>query len=365
MSQKLRNEKMKRKYFRWLREARGLSESTISAIEKAIGTYEDFTDDEDFGKFGQRKAIRFKEHLLARKYHGKPLSATTVYHYLRNLKDFLAWLSEQPGYKSKIHLDCVSYLSLEKKLVREATSRRMTKIPSLAYVKNLCESIEVSSNIDMRDRAIIAFLLLSGMRDSAIATLPLGCYDPESHIISQDPSRGVATKFSKCFYSVLLPFDEELVRIVDDWSVYLSNELGFGSGDPLFPRTKIEQIPDGCSFIATGVEARFWSGGGPIRRILLERSKAAGIDYYKPHSFRHAAIQLAMKFCGTAEDIKALSQNFGHENVGTTMMTYGKLRDQDVLEVVRNIDFTPTSSDTDQQEVVAEMERLLKKMKKN
>lgn len=364
MSQKSQNEKVKRKYFRWLRQAKGLSESTISAAEKAIWAFEDFTGDEDFSRFGQRKAVKFKEYLMAKKHHGQSLSTSTIYHYLRHLKDFFAWLSGQAGYKSKIDLDCVSYLSLERNLVREATSRRMIKIPSLAYVKELCESVTILSEIDMRDRAIIAFLILSGMRDNAIATLPLGCYDPETHIISQDPSMGVATKFGKCFYSVLLLFDDEMVHAVDGWSRYLSNERKFCSGDPMFPRTKIEQVPDGCSFVASGVESMFWSSASPIREMLRKRSADAGLEYYKPHSFRHAAIQLALRFCRTAEDVKAVSQNFGHEHIGTTMMTYGKLRDQEVIDVVKKVDMSQASSDDSRDDMLAEMEQLLNKLKK-
>jgi hypothetical protein len=47
----------------------------------------------------------------------------------------------------------------------------------LEYVRRLVDSIVVSNEIDQRDRAMISFTLLSGMRDQAIASLPLGCFD--------------------------------------------------------------------------------------------------------------------------------------------------------------------------------------------
>jgi len=362
MNEKSKNERMKRKYFRWLREAEGFSERTVDAVEKAIWNYEDFADNEDLGKFCQTKAVSFKKHLLSKKHNGTPLSPTTVYHYLRHVKDFFAWLSDQQGYKSKIDLSSVSYLTLEKKLVREASSKRLTRIPSLEYVKELCQSIEVHSEIDVRDQALIAFLFLSGMRDSAVASLPLGCYDPKTHIVSQDPSRGVATKFSKCFYSRLLPFDDELLKIVDDWAAYLSTDKCYGTGDPLFPRTKVGQLRDSCTLSALGIEPIFWKGGSQIRQVLVRRSEAAGLEYYKPHSFRHAAIQNSLRYCRTAEEIKAMSQNFGHENIGTTMLTYGKLRDQDVIDVVSSIDFSQDKSAASQSDVAADLRKLLKKI---
>lgn len=113
---------------------------------------------------------------------------------------------------------------------------------------------------------------------------------------------------------------------------------------PLFPKSKVEQVPGGLTFVATSVDRAFWRGTGSIRSILQKRSENAGLPYFHPHTFRHTAIYLAMKRCQNAEEIKAVSQNFGHEHVGTTMLTYGTLDQFRVADVIGGIDFSGNSS---------------------
>jgi integrase len=89
----------------------------------------------------------------------------------------------------------------------------------------------------------------------------------------------------------------------------------------------IEKKNHDLCFVAERVESVYWKSTNSIREIVKKRASQAGLEYFHPHSFRHTAIYLAMKRCRNAEEIKAVSQNFGHENVGTTLMTYGKLDD--------------------------------------
>ncbi|MCB2230282.1 tyrosine-type recombinase/integrase [bacterium] len=339
MSSRGKNERVKRQYFKRLREADGLSEMTISCKERSIALYDEFCGNQDYVKFNQKLAVQFKSWLKERRTGGKPLSLATVHNHLRQVAAFLTWLSGQPGYKSSVKLDAVSFLNLDRKSTMEAVAPRPVRLPSLSYVKELVRSIPGVSDVERRDRALIAFLLVSGMRDSAIASLPLGCFDRDSLMVHQDPRQGVKTKFNKTINTRLMHFDSELISIVCDWAEYLEQGLLFGSTDPLFPRTRVEQCREGLSFEATGLEPAFWSGGGTIRRILRERATAAGLDYYKPHSFRHAAVHLAMSRCRTAREMKSVSQNIGHEHIGTTIMTYGTLDSQTVLDVVSRIDF--------------------------
>jgi site-specific recombinase XerD len=360
----IKNEKIKRKYLKRLREAEGLTESTILCVEKAICLYEDFTRHEDYALFNLNKAVGLKNWLLKRTHKGKPISISTVHGYLRQLKAFFTWLSDQPGYKRRIRLDSVSYLTLDKKKVREATARRLVDFPSLDYVEKLVDSIQIETEIDRRDQALIAFLLLSGMRDRAVATLPLGCFDREALKVDQDPAKGVQTKFGKSFVSVLFPFSDKLVEYVVGWAEYLERIKLLAPTDPLFPKSKVEQERGGLTFVATEVDRSFWKGTGSIRSILQRRSEKAGLAYLHPHTFRHAAVSLAMKQCQNAEEIKAVSQNFGHEHVGTTMMTYGTLDQFRVVDVIGGIDFSGKQGNDSSHIPASELEAFLRRFKK-
>jgi len=336
----LKNERVKRKFIRWLREADGCCEATIGNIEKAVLIYEGFTKSADFGSYSPDKAIEFKKYLKKRESRGKPISISTYYTYLRHLRKFFTWLAWQPGYKSKIPHDSIDYLKIKEKEERMATQTTPRNYPSLEYVLNLANSIDINSEIDQRDRALVSFTLLSGMRDEAIVTLPLDCFNEENLIINQNPRAGVKTKFSKYILSSLFRFDERLIKYVIDWVKYLKGK-GFGSADPLFPRSKNRRSNENLSFeSATEIEPIFWQGTGRIREIFKRRSQAAGLPYFPPHTFRHLAVDLALKHCQTGEEIKAVSQNFGHEHIATTLSSYANYGSARLTEILKSINFT-------------------------
>lgn len=335
-----RNEKTKRRYFKILTGAKGYSEATLAIIETALQLFEQSTDFQDFESFSERQATRFKSWLDERTNRGHKLSVASKYHHLRHVKAFFTWLSSQQGFRSRISLDAVSFLTLDRRSRREALTSKPRKFPSLEQVRTLVNSIEVRTVMDRRDQALISFMLLTGMRYSAICSLPIKCLDVENQIVYQDPRQGVRTKNGKAITTLLLPFDDMMVATVTDWVTYLQEAKQFSPTDPLFPRTRVTQAQDGTAFEAVDVEPLFWKGGNSIRDILKTRSEVAGLPYFNPHSYRHAHVHIALKCCRTPEELKALSQNIGHEQVMTTLRSYGTLDDHRVSDVLGGIDFS-------------------------
>jgi len=254
----------------------------------------------------------------------------------------------------------VDYLSISEKEERIATLCNPRNFPPLDYVVKLADSIKINSEIDLRDRALIAFTLSSGMRDKAIATLPLGCLDEQNLKIDQNPRKGVETKFSKHIPSILFNFNDNLLAYIIEWVKHLKSK-GFGSQDPLFPRSKTEQGENNLSFEeAKEVEPVYWQGTGRIREIFKRRSSEAGLPYFPPHTFRHLAVDLALRHCKTGDQIKAISQNFGHEHIATTLSAYANYDPQRLSEILKNIDFSGKPKETLEEKV----EELLKKLNK-
>lgn len=344
----LENEKIKRKYYDFLKESQGYSDATITAVKKSIYRYEEFTDFEDFSKFNKKKAVEFKKWLEEKldPRSQKQISITTCYNYLKSLKDFFKWLSYQPSYKSKINFMEVEFLKLPKEKARIANAQKRERYPSLEQVKQAASSIQVNNEIDLRDRALISFTLLSGMRDSAITSLPLGCFDENTLQVSQDPKKGVKTKFSKTINSVLFKFDNDLLNYVLEWVRHLKEAKHFADTDPLFPRNKVENAQGANIFVSNSVESEFWQSVTSMRDIFKQRFTDAGIEYFSPHCFRHSAVNTAISKCRNGHEIKAVSQNFGHEDVGTTMTTYGKISDTQVNNLISGMDFS-NSNDND------------------
>lgn len=360
----IKNEIVKRKFFRWLKEANSCCDSTVNCVEKAILIYEDFTNFADFSTYKLEKAIEFKKWLQKREVKNKRLSLTTYCSYLRYLRKFFLWLSWQTGYKSKITVDSVDYLKATDKEERMASQYNPRNFPSLEYVVKLTGSITIGSEIDQRDRAIISFALLSGMRDKAIVSLPLGCFDENKLTINQNPKLGVQTKFSKHIPTILFVFDEKLLSYVIEWIKYLKSK-GYGSQDPLFPRAKADKGKDNLSFeTASEVEPLFWQGTGRIREIFKSRSKEAGLPYYPPHTFRHLAVDLAFRHCKNGEEIKAISQNFGHEHIATTLSSYANYVPQRLSEIINNMDFSGKPRETFEEKIEVKLEEVLKKLER-
>lgn len=340
-----KNEVIKRRFFEYLRGPGGFSKKTIECYEKAIWLWEDFSHKADFAGFNTTRAEMFKNWLRNKKKANSQenISLSYCYNTLRHLKAFFEWLSKQAGYKSKISQTAIDYLNLPKADIRIATQPKSIKFPSLEEIKNVIENIKGGSEIEMRDRALISLTFLTGARISAIITLPMRSFDREKIVIDQDPSLGVATKFSKRIVSALIPFSyKEPLDYFLKWFNYLEKQKGFGPNDPIFPATKIENGKENISYYNTGeVEPIFWKSSSSPRKIFEKRFEQAGVKYYHPHTLRHLLIKEIAKLPLTEEQKKAISQNMGHENVGTTFGSYGygKIEESKQIEIIRDIDF--------------------------
>lgn len=334
-----KNERIKRDYFRYQTEAKQKSRSTVRGICKAIQRFERYTNFKDFGSFNKEQAVAFKKHLAQTKAKksGEVLSKSTIFHTVNALKEFLQWVAWQPGFRSKIHPPDIEYLNLTEKDVRIAKATRIKKFPSVEQIRKVVDFMPVGSAIERRDRALMAFTILTGMRDSAIASLMLKHLDLDSNppMVRQEPDK-VKTKFSKQIITHFFPVGEDFEMIVRDWVKELKEVHGFAETDPLFPRTKVSH--DGNdSFVVDGIEPNFWSTATPIRQIFKRSFESAGIDYYNPHSFRNTLVHLGQKLCKTPEQFKAWSQSLGHESPLTTFSSYGNIDPYEQGEIMRRV----------------------------
>src|SRR5215471_19336074 len=331
------NERMKRQYFAYLAEAQGHSEQSIDAVAKAISRFEAYTRYKDFKAFHIEQAKAFKRDLADQRGHrsGEPLSKATLYATLTALKRFFVWLAGQPGYKSRISYSDAEYFNLSAKETRIAKAHREARVPTLEQIRHVIRTMPATTEIERRDRALIAFTALTGARDGAIASLKLKHTDMDQGRLDQD-ARQVKTKFSKSFTTWFFPVGDDIRQIVVDWVNYLRKEKLWGLDDPLFPATKVV-VGGTRHFEASGLDRRHWSNAGPIRTIFKDAFAAAGLPYFNPHSFRKTLALLGGQLCQTPEQYKAWSQNLGHEHVLTTFMSYGQVSSHRQAEIIRTI----------------------------
>ena len=364
MNKPLKNAKAVRLYIEYLRNAKRRAEATIVAVERAILTFEKGSKLADFAQFDRHAAMRFTDWLEKEGPSGKGTSAKQMYQTLHHIRSFFQWLAFRPGYKSKIHLADIDYLSMDRMKMQEVTGPSVVDWPSKEHVLALTASIDPKSEIDRRDRALISLHLLSGMRDMAIATLPLGCFNPKSLEVHQFPEKGVETKFSKKIITHLFVFDKQLLGFILEWVEYLTQVRKFSDSDPMFPRNRVVRDNETGEFTSPDCEPVFWKSAGPIRQILRTRSEAAGLPYFKPHAFRHATSQLAQRQCSSFEEMRAVSQNLGHEHVATTLTSYGKLSTERTKDVIGSIDFRREGEEMFDDEFMRKLRLLVAKKKK-
>ncbi len=332
------NERIKRQYLTYLKEAMCLSEASLDAVVKALNRFEVYTKHKDFKKFHIEQAMGFKKYLAKQKNQqtGKNLSKATLHSTLNHLKKFFHWLAGQPGYKSRINYGDADYFNLSEKDTRVATAKREQKVPTMEQINHVISQMPRESEIEKRNRALIAFTLLTGARDSAIASMKLKHIDLIENCVHQD-AREVKTKFSKTFTTYFFPVGDEIKQIVADWVTFLREEKLWGNDDPLFPRTKIEVGKTSRQFEAVGLDREHWSNATAIRKIFKNAFEAVGLPYFNPHSFRNTLARFGEKICQSPEDFKAWSQNLGHEKVMTTFTSYGYVENKRQGEILRNL----------------------------
>jgi len=344
------SERIKLQYFEFLKQADGKSEATIRQVEKALLRFEEFTGFASLKSFNQKQASGFKDHMA-----GQKLAPATILITLNNLKRFLLWLCLQPGFKIAINKTDIEYLNLPEKDIRAATAPADKPRPTLQMVEKVVANMPNQTAIEKRNRALVAFIAITGIRDGALISLKLKHFDRARMLILQNPLE-VSTKFSKRIDTFLFPLNEQFEQIFLDWVDYLKSQELFADHDPLFPKTALGHDDNDC-FIPTGLSREHWANASPVRTIFKAAFEAAQLPVFTPHSFRHMIVAQMYDRNLSVAQFKAWSQNLGHEGAMTTLTSYGKLSLHEQERLVRET----TNNQSEPSLSIDQIENLLKK----
>jgi integrase len=342
------NERVKREYMEHLRGAMGLSDATVDAVAKAIHRFEVFTKFRSFRKFHIDQAKAFRIQLTATKSSvtGKPLSHITLLHTLNALRTFFNWLAGRPGYKSRISYSDAAYFRLSERDERIARAVREQPAPTVAQIHSVLAAMPSQSDVERRNRALVAFTLLTGIRDGAMASLKIKHVHLARGEVDLD-AREVKTKFAKSFKVCFFPVGGQARRIVEEWIAFLREAKLWSDNDPLFPAAAVA-VGAGRQFEVTGFSRSHWANATPIRKIFRNAFALAGLPYFNPHSLRKTLVQLGEQLCSGPEQFKAWSQNLGHEDVMVTYRSYGTTPHSRQAEIINglkqlnNVEMDPT-----------------------
>lgn len=315
-----------------LKHGRGFHPKTVDDILRHIWQFERRIGSIDFRSVTRKMIEDFKDELISRadKSGKEGLSASTIVHTFGNLKAFFTWLSTQDGYRKTITAQLYNHFSAPRHLVEIAGAAAQKFVPSVEQLRKMLEVMPANSPAERRDRAMVAALFLYGVRDGALISLRLKHVDIERKQVFQD-AREVKTKFSKTSIVDWFPIGEDFERIVTDWIGELRN-MGAGDDAPLFPTTPFKPWIGRHS-----IELEFLTTAAPVRQVLRKAAAAAGIPYFKPHAVRSTVAKLCDGWASSLRDMKALSQNLGHEHVSTTSKYYGDVEPDVKRELFRKM----------------------------
>jgi integrase len=319
-----------------LKEALGRSEDLIDHVAMAIDRFETHTKFRNFRAFNIEQVKAFKQHLGEEQAvrSKQPLSQATIYATLTSLKAFFQWLAGQKDFRSHFSFGDWDYFTPARSTVSIAKAHRLPSVPTLEQIQHVLATMPTTNEVEQRDRALIAFVILTGARDRAVSSFRLRHIDIVRRVVVQD-ARVVKTKFRKTFETFFFPVGDDIEEIFVDWVRHLTEEKHWDPDDPLFPRTKVAVGLSG-RFEPAGLDRAPWSDAGPIREVFRRAFTRAGLPYFNPHSFRNTLVVLGRAKCQTWAEMQAWAQNLGHESLTTTFGSYGKVAPHEQAELVRN-----------------------------
>ena len=330
------NERVKRRYIEYLKEAKGQDQKSLDKAIAALVKFEESTKYKPFKKFHIEQARAFKNVLVVAKNSstGKPLSLTTIDATLRLVKSFFHWLASQQGYKKVVTYADAEYFNNNAKDARAAHTQRNIPFPSLKAAFHAFQAMPEHNELQQREKAIFAFLMLTCARVSAVATLKLKHINLIDGSVFQD-GREVATKNKKIFTTYFYPVDRAYLDYFTSWVTFLREDKLFGPEDPLFPKPQRELING--KFVFKEVSLEPYSNGTKINETIRQAFANVQLQEYTPHSLRKTLGLLMSDMQLPIETQKAWSQNMGHENFATTVSSYLPVCEQRQAELIRGL----------------------------
>jgi integrase len=276
------NERVKREYVLYLEAASGRQSLTADAALRAIERFETSTGRKPFKKFHIEQARSFRADLAEEiGPSGRPLRAATIVGTLRHLRNFFLWLSRESGYRSAINANDASYFTPTHQDLRIGGARRETPVATVEEIHGVLSIMPTVTPIHLRNRALVAFALLSGARVGAIASLRIKHIDMAAQTVFQD-GRDVRTKGRKTFISCFFPVGQEPLAIFVN---YLEVLNGFG-------------------FSPTTRYFRQFGLGRGLTSVLRRRAYRATCGRTALRSARFSATRLRSQTCPTLSPIR-------------------------------------------------------------
>ncbi|MDP4038912.1 MAG: tyrosine-type recombinase/integrase [bacterium] len=286
-------------YLEYIEVEKGRSLNTVENYSHYLNRFYEFAGDINVAKIDINLISKWRQ-WLNRKTNddGRKISRVTQNYHLIALRSFLKYLSRRN----------IKTLPAEK--VELATTKRpQVSFLSKDEVNALFESIEGSSQLDMRNKAIIELLFSTGLRVSELVNLDRG------HINLRKGEFSVRGKGQK----------DRPVYLTRSATVALESYLKTRADNfkPLFIHYSGSK-----SDLNEGNYTRLTVRS--VQRIIEKYARLAGINKkVTPHTLRHS---FATDLLTNGADLRSVQSMLGHTNIATTQV-YTHLTDPQLKKV--------------------------------
>ena len=114
-----------------------------------------------------------------------------------------------------------------------------------------------------------------------------------------------------------------------------------------------------------GLGREHWANAAPVRRIFKEAFERVGLPYVKPHTIRDTLTQFGYSLKLTAEELKAWSQNMGHDSALMTIKNYAPMTVERQAEIIGGLKHRQPGSLPDEAMASRIAEMVASKLKNN
>ena len=320
-------------YKKYLLDVQQLDDGTLRMYWQGLKHLLQWADYHTF-KYSHKIMPAFPEYLLTArnvrhtndKDTGKQLTPKYMKKVLGEARAFFKWLRmNEPGYNI-VTEGWIETLKVRRSVATQSRlqERHYWRLEDVRKITALIPSCIR----ERRDRAAFAFLMLSGMRIGAFVTLPADCVNIKTRKIQQLPEKGVQTKNSKAAITFLLPI-ADLLEVGTEWDTYIRTLKGSYNWYPPLDH-------DGEILLSGLLKGHYTGRAEAFKQGLKQLCEIADVPYKSPHKIRHGHGVYGVKKAKDIAQLKAISQNLMHANIGITDGIYGNLAEDDLAEILKD-----------------------------
>lgn len=271
-----------KEYLSRLKFEKNLSNNSVLSYQNDLSQFITFCENYDIVDADEVRVDVFNKFFELQNDLGK--SAATVSHYISSLKGFFNFLYSNKYIKQ----------NPTQKLVPVKKLRTLPIVLSVEEVDSILSAPDVSSVLELRDKAILELLYSSGLRVSELLGLKI------SDLFFEDEVIRVTGKGDK---QRIVPIGSSAIKWVDK---YLKES-----------RIYLEKRSKSKNYIFLNKRGTMLSRMGIWKIVRKYTEKAKIQKEVHPHTFRHS---FATHLVEGGADLRAVQEMLGHADISTTQI---------------------------------------------